>query len=374
MGTVLEVRNLVLRFHTYQGVVKALEGIDLEVSKGETMGLVGESGCGKTVLALSILGLIPPSGKIESGKILFWQDGKNVDLLEQDQEFLREIRGKGISMIFQEPSDALNPLYTVKDQIGEVLLQHRLDDFLKRTLDIIEREMKGGIIVYLVDKIYRRMRENPNSLISKLFSKIPILRRYRRRLEKEVRQEVVNILRQMEIGDPERVVDLYPHELSGGMRQRVMIGMALACNPLLLLADEPTTSLDVTVQAQVLSLLEKLKGQFGASILYITHDMGVVAEICDRVTIMYAGSICEVAEVGDIFEDPLHPYTKGLLESIPKAGEELRSIPGTIASLIDAPTGCRFHPRCPYVMEVCSKTKPELKEVGKGHLVACYLY
>ena len=367
MSKLLEVQDLVLRFYTYEGVVKALEGVNLYVKRGETLGLVGETGCGKTMTGLSIFFLIPSPGQIEGGKVLFkGEDGKTSDLLSQNEPSLRRIRGKDISMIFQEPSSALNPVYTVEDQISEVFLQHRRKELCEKVLAQIE---KDGV----EKTIYKRMLENPDSFFLKILSKIPIVGRYSR-LRKEVRKEVVKILSEMQIPDPERVADMYPHELSGGMQQRVVIAMALACNPTLLTADEPTTSLDVTVQAQILNLIKILKKEFGSSILYITHDMGVIAELCDRVAVMYAGSICEIANVIEIFKNPLHPYTKALLESIPRPGKEFKSITGMVPNLINPPSGCRFHPRCLNAMEICSKVKTEMTEEKKEHFVSCHLY
>lgn len=380
MEKLLDLQDLMLRFYTYEGVVKALEGVNLYVKKGETLGLVGETGCGKTMTGLSILFLIPSPGKIEGGSIFFKSKNRTLDLLSQDEPLLRNIRGKDISMIFQEPSSALNPLFTVENQISEVLLHHRREELAKKALEGIERDlqsMKGGprgFIYGLERKIYKKMLEKPHSLSMKLLSRIPIVRRYQRRLKKEARKEVVKILGEMEIPDPERVADMYPHELSGGMQQRVVIAMALACNPTLLIADEPTTNLDVTIQAQILNLIKKLKKEFGSSILYITHDMGVIAEMCDRVAVMYAGSVCEIADVIEIFKNPIHPYTKALLESIPRPGKEFKSIIGMVPSLINPPTGCRFHPRCLKAMEICSQVKPEMTQVKKGHFVKCHLY
>jgi len=381
MSKLIEIQDLVLRFYTYEGVVKALEGVNLFVKKGETLGLVGETGCGKTMTGLSIFSLIPAPGQIEGGKILFKGEDGIQELLSSDERTLMSIRGKNISMIFQEPSSALNPVYTVENQIAEVFLHHRRGELVKSALEGLERDIQDGdtgslkgFIYGLERKIYNRMSEKPNSLSLKLLSKIPIVNMYQGRLKEAVRKEVVKILREMEIGDPERVADMYPHELSGGMQQRVVIAMALSCNPMLLVADEPTTSLDVTIQAQILSLIKRLKKEYGSSILYITHDMGVIAEICDRVAVMYAGSTCEVADVIELFKDPLHPYAKALLESIPRPGKEFKSIIGTVPNLIDPPSGCRFHPRCPNAMEICSKAKPKMIEIKKDHLVACHLY
>ena len=369
-----------MRFYTYEGVVKALEGVKLHMIEGETLGLVGETGCGKTMTALSILNLIPPPGKIESGKIFFKGKEKTIDLLEQKESFIRRIRGKDISIIFQEPGSALNPVYTVEEQISEVFLLHRGEELTMAAIEAIEKDAestRGGLkrFIYGIQrKIYKKMLKKPRSLSLRFLSKIPIVKRYKRRLRKEAKKESINILRQMEIPDPERVADMYPHELSGGMQQRVVIAMALACNPTLLIADEPTTSLDVTVQAQILNLIKKLKETFKSSIIYITHDLGVVAETCDRVAVMYAGNVVEVADVVEIFKNPLHPYTIGLMESIPRPGKDFKSIKGTVPSLINPPLGCRFNPRCPKAMEKCSKVKPEMKEVKKKHFVSCHLY
>jgi peptide/nickel transport system ATP-binding protein len=400
MSKLLEVQDLVLRFYTYAGVVKALEGVNLYLKKEETLGIVGETGCGKTMTGLSILSLVPPPGKIEGGKVIFENGNHLIELLSQKDAILRDIRGKDISIIFQEPAAALNPVYTVGDQIAEVLLLHRRrelcegvlsqiekeelerkerkrkkieketkdEETRKRELEKLERQKRG-----MEKKIYRTMLKSPNALSLKFFKRIPIIGRYRR-LKRETRKEVVRILRELEIGDPERVVHMYPHELSGGMQQRIVIGIALACNPKVLIADEPTTSLDVTVQAQILDLIRRLKKKFGSSIMYITHDMGVIAELCDRVSVMYAGSVCETAEVKELFKNPMHPYTKALLESIPRPGQAFKSISGTVPGLIDPPPGCRFHPRCPFAMAECAEAMPKMNEVKKEHFVACYLY
>lgn len=381
MSKLLEVQNLVLRFYTYAGVVKALEGVNLYLKEGETLGLAGETGCGKTMTGLSTLSLIPSPGKIESGRALFKGKNGTLDLLGQKESTLRSIRGRDIAMIFQEPSSALNPVYNVEEQIAEVLLCHRKNELCKKVLEELESDIQSAEVGFLRGrahsferKIYRKMIRNSDSFSLKILSRIPIINLYKRRLNREVRKEVVKILQEMNIPDPERVAGMYPHELSGGMQQRVVIGMALACNPMILIADEPTTSLDVTVQAQILNLIRRLKKEFKSSILYITHDMGVIAELCDRVAVMYAGSVCEVADSLEIFKNPLHPYTQGLLESIPRPGKEFKSIVGTVPNLISPPSGCRFHPRCSKAMETCSKVKPEIVEVKKEHFVECHLY
>jgi len=377
MKDILKIEDLTLNFYTYEGVVEALDEVNLNLKEGETLGLVGETGCGKSVTALSTLVLVPAPGRIEGGHVFFGLGDKSLDLLSQNEPILRDIRGKDISMIFQEPRIYLNPVYTVLDQISEVYMQHRMKELSQKVIEKIENEIKNGEAGFLTEfekSMFKTMLENPDSFLLKIASKIPILNRYRRRLKIILRKEVVELLKAMEIADPERVVDMYPHELSGGMAQRVVSAMALVCNPKLLIADEPTTNLDVTVQFQILNLIRVMKKKFGSSILYITHDMGVVAELCQRVAVMYAGSICEIADVMEIFKYPLHPYTKGLLESIPMPGKEFKSIPGTVPSLTNPPTGCRFHDRCPYAMEICSKMKPKMIEVKKGHFIRCHLH
>lgn len=376
---ILDIQNLIVRFYTYEGVVKALDGVNLYLEDGETLGLIGESGCGKSVTSLSVLGLTPPPGRIESGKIFFRSKKKFEDLLTKEESHLRQIRGKDISIIFQEPTSSLNPVYNVEYQISEVFLQHREKEFVRRAIDKIkeDKDARGGrpgFILGIQNKIYEKMLEDPNSLSLRIMSRIPILKRYRKRLEKEVQKEVFNILGYMRIPDAERVAGMYPHQLSGGMKQRIVIAMALACNPNILIADEPTTNLDVTVQAQILHLVKILKKEFGSSVLYVTHDLGVVAEICDRVAVMYAGNIAEMADVVEIFKNPLHPYTKALLDSIPRPGKKFISIKGTVPNLIEPPSGCRFHPRCTFAMDICYNSKSEMKEITKEHFVACHLY
>jgi len=378
MGKILEIEDLVLRFYTYEGVVKALEGINLFVEKGETLGIVGETGCGKTMTALSIFNLIPSPGRIEGGRVLLQTENGPIDILSQKEDVLRKIRGKTISMIFQEPGSALNPVYTVNDQVSEVFLVHQKKELVKNALDGLEEDLKKESSMrffYKLEKgIFKKMLKNPESFSWKVLSRIPIVRRYQNRLKTEMRKAVVNILREMEIPDPERVTDMYPHELSGGMQQRVVIAIALTCNPELLIADEPTTSLDVTIQARILDLIRRLKDRFESSIIFITHDMGVIAEMCDRVAVMYAGAICEIADVVEVFKNPLHPYAKALVESIPRPGEDFKSIEGTVPNLIEPPTGCRFHPRCPMAKEVCRRIRPKIVEVKKNHFVSCHLY
>jgi len=376
---ILSVQDLELRFYTYEGVVEALDKVNLKIKKGEILGLVGETGCGKSVASLSILNIVTPPGKIEGGRVIFYDQGKLVDLLKQKDSFLRKIRGKEIAMIFQEPRAFLNPVYNVTNQISEVLMLHRKEETVKKALEEIENTIKSkkkkpGFLVRYDRKMLQKMLKNPNPISLRILSKIPFVNRYKRRLKKTVKKEVVEILREMELADPDRVAEAYPHELSSGMAQRVVIAMALACNPTLLIADEPTTNLDVTIQFQILTLIRKLQQKFGSSILYITHDMGVVAELCSRVAVMYAGVVCESADVVEIFKNPLHPYAKALLESIPRPGKAFKTIEGTVPSLVNPPSGCRFHDRCPYAMEICVNEKPKFLEVKKEHFVSCHLH
>ncbi|PNX46482.1 MAG: peptide ABC transporter ATP-binding protein [Thermoplasmata archaeon M9B2D] len=309
--------------------------------KGETFGLIGETGCGKSVTALSVMRLIPePPGKIMKGSILF----KGKDLLKKTEKEMRKVRGNEISMIFQEPMTALNPVYTVGYQIAEVILLH--ESF---------PEVDQKIPWY------------------NLWKK----RNVKKSIQKKAFEKAINALDLVKISDPKKVVKQYPHELSGGMRQRVMIAMMLACNPDLLIADEPTTALDVTVQAQILDLMKDLQKRIGSAVWIITHNLGIIAEMCDHVGVMYAGYIVEIGTTEKIFDNPDHPYTRGLIRAIPKITEEqkrLDIIPGTVPNLIEPPSGCRFHPRCRYCTDICKKQIPLLREVEKDHSVACHHY
>ena len=319
----LDVRGLVTSFHTRSGVVRAVTGVNFQVRRGEILGLVGESGCGKSVTSLSILGLIAPPGKVEAGQVMF--DGR--DLRTISEEELRKLRGDRIAMIFQQPTSSLNPVFDVGFQLGEVL------------------------------EIHRHMKR------------------------KAARERALELLQMVGIPDPQRRLRAYPHELSGGMAQRVMIAMALACEPELLIADEPTTALDVTIQAQILDLMRRLQRETGTAIILITHDLGVVAEMCDRVAVMYAGEIIEDTTAPNLFRRPLHPYTQGLIGSVPilgKTQDELAVIPGVVPNLIDLPPGCRFAPRCrsreEFDVQPATEFHPELRPAGPGHTVRCWLY
>ena len=319
----LEVKGLKTYFYTEDGVVRAVDGVNFEVYPGEVLGIVGESGCGKSVTSLSIMRLISKPGRIDAGEIIFGED----NLLNLSEEEMTKVRGNRISMIFQQPQTALNPVFKVGDQLAEVLDVHQ--DLGK-------------------DAGWKR---------------------------------AIQLLKMVGVPDPERRVEAYPHELSGGMAQRVMIAMALACVPELLIADEPTTALDVTIQAQILDLMRDMRREMGTSVILITHDLGVVAEMAERVAVMYAGEIVEQTDVQFLFDEPLHPYTQGLIGSIPVLGElkdKLDVIPGSVPNLVNLPVGCRFAPRCQarvkHALTICTDVKPELEEIKTGHYVRCWLY
>lgn len=513
----VEIEDLFVNFYTYQGIVKAIDGVSLTINKGETLGLVGETGCGKSVTARAIMKLIQvPPGKIESGSIFFMEPAnvrkirkqleaeaqkwysslpletkkkyaikyrmtftgfdrrtrrtakktsppadvpekiphalmklylsqkspthqqpkdeayeaaikRSYDILLRSPKAMEKIRGKFISMIFQEPTSALNPVFTVGDQIAEVLMLHKLPDLAKKVIEDLQRDIsadgKSGRPRKLKDKnddavlrcsvcgtkakredrwcsncgtrflsypgwffrktltsyyiwALNKMVKAQGSLALKLLAKIPLLKDFRKELYTRALKEAASMLKIVRIADPEAIVYRYPHELSGGMQQRVMIAMALSCNPQLLIADEPTTALDVTIQAQILKLMRDLKQEYGSSILLITHNLGVVAEMCERVGVMYAGSMAEIADARTIFKSPKHPYTIGLMKAVPTVTmelERLNSIPGNVPNLITPPTGCRFHPRCEFAKEFCKIEKPSLIEIEKGHFVACHM-
>ncbi len=317
----LQVKDLKTYFYTDDGVVKAVDSVDFIIKKGKTLGMVGESGCGKSVTALSVLRLIQePPGKIVSGEICF----KGEELLKKTPEEMRKVRGNDISMIFQEPMTSLNPVYTIGEQISEAIILHQ-------------------------------------------------------KLNKEkALKKTVEMLRLVSIPSPEKRIHEYPHELSGGQRQRAMIAMALSCNPDLLIADEPTTALDVTIQAQILELIKKLKDEIGMSVLMITHDLGVIAEVSDDVVVVYAGKAVEYADVKTIFRDPKHPYTIALQNSIPrltdKPGKKLEVIQGGIPDPLALPSGCKFHPRCKFAIDLCKREEPELEKMEDNHIVRCWMY
>ena len=318
--SLLSVQDLKTYFYTSYGVVKAIDGVSLEVNKGEVVGLVGESGSGKSITALSILRLVPtPPGRIINGKVFY----KGKDLLNLSEKEMISIRGKEISMVFQDPLTFLNPVLRIDDQIAEAVSIHQ------------------------------------------------------RKTKEEAKKEVLEILKRVRISSPEQIAKSFPHQLSGGMRQRVLIAMAVSCNPSIMIADEPTTALDVTIQAQIIELIKELRHELDTSMILITHDLGIVAEACDRVYVMYAGHVVEQADIYPIFEDPKHPYTQGLLKSalsIDQFSKELYTLEGSVPNLVNPPSGCLFHPRCPYTKEICREKMPILAERSKGHSVACWLY
>jgi peptide/nickel transport system ATP-binding protein len=382
MATLLETIDLVTNFYTYEGIVKALNKVSLVVDHGSTFGLVGESGCGKSVTARSIMRIVQEPGNIEGGKVIAYLDEKNwqagVNLLQQSEAYMEDLRGDQISMIFQEPNAALNPTMSIGDQVSESFLFHQKKGMCAKILeDLCAPECK---LFYPLKKVqqavYRVAAQKPNALALKILDSIPILKLWQKRLKKEAKRRSIEIVGKLGIPHPEQIVDQYPHNLSGGMKQRIVIAIALACRPMLLIADEATSNLDVTIQAQILDLLRRLKEEVIASILLITHDLGVVAETCNRVGVMYAGNLVEVADVKDLFMRPLHPYTKALLDAVPKLSMEgsLKSIEGTIPNLVRPPQGCRFHPRCPHAMEICRNEAPHIMEIEGNHTVACHLF
>jgi peptide/nickel transport system ATP-binding protein/oligopeptide transport system ATP-binding protein len=321
----IEIKGLKVFFHTDDGVMPAVNGVDFVIEREKTLGLVGESGCGKSVTAMSIMGLVQsPPGKVEAGEILYHRNSEIVDLTKLDPTSaeMRSIRGNEIAFIFQEPMTSLNPVLTIGNQIVETI----------------------------------RLHQKLN--------------------KKEARRKTIQVLKAVGIPSPETRIDEYPHQLSGGMRQRAMIAMALSCNPSLLIADEPTTALDVTIQAQVLKLMNRLRKEFKTSILFITHDLGVIAQMADDVAVMYLGKVVEYGQVRDIFHDPRHPYTKGLMRSIPslEANKEVRleTIEGVVPDLYDLPKGCGFEPRCGMSLDICKEKAPDLEEASPGHKAACW--
>ncbi len=380
MSALIEIKDLVTNFYTYEGVVKALNKISLEVESGLTFGLVGESGCGKSVLVRSIMRIVQSPGVIEGGEVKFHmkKNGKDevIELLSLSEEEMRQIRGSEISMIFQEPNAALNPILSIGYQVSESFLFHISEQMCAKVLEDLEspRDNTNFIWKSFLRYAYRVGSKDAKALPLRIFNKIPILKCWDKRLKEEATRRSIEIIDKLHVPHPEQVVKSYPHNLSGGMKQRIVIAIALACNPELLIADEATSNLDVTVQAQILELLNELKKEYISSIMLITHDLGVVAETCERVGVMYAGNLCEVADVREIFKNPKHPYTKALLNSVPRFSTEgrLAVIDGFVPNLVNPPSGCRFHPRCPLTMEQCKQNVPDLKETGDRHLVACY--
>ncbi|MDG6998046.1 MAG: ABC transporter ATP-binding protein [Nitrososphaerota archaeon] len=365
---VLEVKDLKVSFHTYAGIVKALDGVDIELLEHEVFGLVGESGCGKSVTSLAIAGLLPGNATIEHGQVIL--EGR--DLLKESKNQIRSERLHAIALVFQDPATYLNPVITIGSQITEIFEGNL--KFFKEELVNSRLESIGKMLTSSTDTSKRFELEKERQELLEIKNGKRLTKRMGKKLAKLLAIENIKLVR---LPEAEKILKMYPFELSGGMRQRAMIAMALVRQPKVLLADEITTALDVTVQAQILELLKELRDKINSSIILITHDLGVVAETCDRVAVMYAGNIVEVAPVSDIFKEPLHPYTKGLFEAIPKldtSKNELQSIKGSVPNLIFPPSGCRFHPRCPYAFERCPKEKPPLVEARPGHKVACLLF
>ena len=377
-GVVLDVIGLKTNFYTYEGVVKALDGVTVTLNRGDTLALVGETGCGKSVTAKSIMRLVDSPGKIEDGQVLFLDEDGPKDLLQVSEDEMRSIRGNKISIVFQDPATYPNPVFKVGDQIAEVIMLHQdlaLDVLTDKIEDLeaalrsqqLGTETKSDVWAdpsEIQERIayYRSQLDNPPQPTDK----------EKKQAAKRKAIEMLNLVR---MPSAAQVANQYPHELSGGMRQRALIAMSLSCNPRILIADEATTALDVTVQAQVLKLLNDLKSELDASIIIITHDLGVVAETCTTVAVMYAGVVVEYAKTDELFSDPIHPYTTGLLEAIPKLTEKvdkLTQIMGTVPNLINPPTGCRFHPRCEYATDQCKNERPPREEMKPGHWVECW--
>lgn len=319
----LKVEDLRVEFHTYRGTVHALNGVTFDLDKGEVLGLAGETGSGKSVTALSIQRLLPPNARIVSGKIIF--DG--IDLVKLSEEEMEKIRGRRMAAVFQDPHTYLNPVFKIGRQFVDILKQH--------DPDVINSDKK----------------------------------------EKVAREKAIQMLKEVKMPAPERVMEMYPHELSGGMKQRVLLAMAYSLKPDLIIADEATTALDVTIQAQVLEIMKELQKKSNISIILITHDLGIIAENCNRVAVMYAGRVVEFGRVTEVLVNPKHPYTQGLIRALPRTDKEVKpiSIPGTVPDLVNPPSGCPFHPRCQYVMDICKEKVPEYREID-GVRVACFLY
>jgi oligopeptide/dipeptide ABC transporter ATP-binding protein len=352
MANLLRVENLTVCYESRSGQVTALSNVNLDIRSNELLAVVGESGCGKSTLALAIIGLLPnPPARVLNGAIEF----NGSDLVRLEPTRMREYRGTQIAMIFQEPLSSLNPVYKVGDQIAEAIV-------VKRSREDGHKPVETEF-----------MQETHNVVASPTISKRP---RPGRRTSPELKNEVIASLKLVRIPDPEHVIERYPFELSGGMRQRIMIAMALSQEPALLIADEPTTALDVTTQAQILKLMKELMAKVKTSVLLITHDLAVACQVADRVAVMYAGDVVEAANVFDLFSKPLHPYTEGLLSCLPtgpKSKVELKPIPGSVPDLRNPIVGCKYVSRCPYEMEVCSEKKPDLIETSENHEVACFL-
>jgi oligopeptide/dipeptide ABC transporter ATP-binding protein len=368
---VASVEDLRVHFQTKAGLLHAVDGISFDIADGEILGLVGETGCGKSVTARSFLRLVPiPPGTYAGGRIRFWSrearesGAEPVDLLEVPAARLRDIRGNRIAMIFQDPGKALNPALPIREQVAEVFFQHRSDELV---------DGWNGRVPLAI----RRAAQQRSGKFEWLAFKFPPLRSHARRLQRRIDDMVGDALAETQIPNPRKIMSSYPHELSGGMKQRVMIAQALACNPDLLIADEPTTALDVTIQARILELIRELQSRHQTSVLYISHDLSLVRRICDRVAVMYAGRIAEIGETHEVFHQPLHPYTRGLLAAVPSLAHQrgrLAAIEGTVPELIDPAAACRFNTRCDFATEICRRRDPELRSRPGTRPVACHAY
>jgi oligopeptide/dipeptide ABC transporter ATP-binding protein len=366
---VASVRDLSVHFRTKSGMVHAVDGVSFDIHDGETLGLVGETGCGKSVTARSFIRLVQsPPGVYAGGQIDFWSreardtGGDPVDLLSIPYRDMLAIRGDRIAMIFQDPGKALNPALSIRSQLAEVFYQHR-------TAELLAALGPG------TSRIIRRAAHQQTRGLESLLMRLPPLRKEAARLRARVDELVADALAETQIPNPRKIMDSYPHELSGGMKQRVLIAQALACNPDLLIADEPTTALDVTIQARILELIAELKERHETSVLYISHDLSLVREICDRVAVMYAGRIAEIGYTDDVFSSPMHPYTRGLMAAVPSAVHkrgQLAAIEGNVPELVDPSPSCRFSTRCPYAVEFCRTTDPRLLSVESHHGAACF--
>lgn len=391
-GTPLaSVEDLELHFDTRRGTVEALDRVSFTINEQETVALVGETGCGKSITARSFTRLVPtPPGRYPGGKIrlkstslacdqcggdgcteCFGSGQAFEDILSMDPQEVNDLRRNRIAMVFQDPEEALNPSYTIRTQIAESVLVHHGEEILREAG--VDPDRASG----LKKRIFREYTSPSVSRLENVIASIPPLRKHKKQIDRLVHERIVDILSETQIPNPEEVVSNYPHELSGGQKQRIMIAMALVAEPDLLIADEPTTALDVTIQTKILKLMERLQDDFNTSFLYITHDLSLVKNIADRVIVMYGGQVAETGDVEDLYENPMHPYTIGLLDSIPtvdKMGKELTGIPGSVPDMTNPPAGCRFCTRCPEELDHCQDVDPEMVEKEPGHFVACHLY
>ena len=371
----LDVKDLRTYFFTEEGTVKAVDGVSFQINRDEILGFVGETGCGKSVTALSILKLIRTPGEILSGQILF----NGEDIVKKSEDEMLKIRGNSITMIFQDPLNSLNPVMKVGDQLSEVYLLHQME-YLED--ELVKAREKNKRLKENIKRMKKELKTGSSAGSETLKNQIKALKeqiKFRISITNIAHRESASLLDRIGLPNADTIINRFPHELSGGMRQRIMIAMGLACNSQLLICDEPTTALDVTIQAQILDMIRELKRKLKNSILFITHSLGVIYELCDRVAVMYSGNIVEYGSVQDIYNNPKHPYTKGLMAAIPRISKssrdsELLIIPGMVPNLIYPPRGCRFHPRCDHGMGVCKKINPKLKNMENNVQVACHLY